>query len=112
MTPEGKTKKAVKKLLDAHGAYYFMPVQNGYGAPGLDFHGSFKGRAFAVETKFNKELTPRQEMTKIKMEKSGMKVFVVGEHVVEEEGEHNRGRPYLTYSGLPELEAWLLGLLS
>jgi hypothetical protein len=38
MTPEGKVKVKIKKLLDLYGVYYFMPVQSGYGPAGLDFH--------------------------------------------------------------------------
>ena len=77
MTPEGKVKAAVKKSLDAHGAYYFMPVQNGMGAPGLDFHCAHKGHAFFIETKApGKKPTQRQEVTMAKMGKSG-KVFVI-----------------------------------
>ena len=35
MTPEGAVKNAVKKLLDEHSAYYFMPVSNGMGRHGI-----------------------------------------------------------------------------
>ena len=60
-TPEGKVKDAVKKVLDKHGVYYFMPVQAGYGKPGLDFHCIHKGRGFCIETKApGKKPTPRQ----------------------------------------------------
>lgn len=37
MTPEGKAKAAIKDYLCNAGAYYFMPVQTGYGARTLDF---------------------------------------------------------------------------
>lgn len=61
MTPEGKVKHAVKKLLVEHGAYYFMPVQTGYGAPALDFYVCLRGRFLAIETKApKKKPTPRQ----------------------------------------------------
>jgi hypothetical protein len=48
MTPEGKVKKEIKEHLDSIGAYYFMPVQMGYGVWGTpDFlvchHGLFVG---------------------------------------------------------------------
>jgi hypothetical protein len=110
MTEEGRVKEDVKRLLKRYNAYYFMPVQQGYGAPGLDFHGSCRGRAFAVETKApGKSLTPRQEITKRDMEAGGMKVFVVGERSWTTGG-NNRGA--VVYSGETELEAWLLGLLS
>lgn len=55
MTPEGRVKKAVIKVLkpyvDRDDLYYFMPVPSGYGESSLDFVGSFKGRFFAIETK-------------------------------------------------------------
>jgi hypothetical protein len=39
MTPEGRVKKNIKRVLDSFPfVYYFMPVQMGMGASGLDFH--------------------------------------------------------------------------
>lgn len=38
MTPEGLVKKKIKDVLIEQKVYYFMPVQSGYGAAGLDFH--------------------------------------------------------------------------
>lgn len=108
-TPEGKVKKVVKSILERGHAnlYYFMPVQGGYGKPGLDYHGCCRGVAFAIETKApGRKLTPRQEATKREMEAAGMKVFVIGETEIKDEP------TYYKYSGTAELEAWLLGLLS
>ena len=52
MTPEGKVKLAVKKRLDAMGAYYYMPVSNGMGRVGApDFMVCLNGRFIGVETK-------------------------------------------------------------
>ena len=94
MTPEGKVKEKVKRLLKQYGAYWHMPVQNGMGAPSLDFVGCFKGWYYAVETKAgNKGPTPRQEATIHQMELAGGKCFVVNE-----------------VSGLDELERWLKGV--
>ena len=63
-TPEGKVKDAIKKMCKRVGAYYFMPVQNGMGAPTLDFLICYKGLFFGVETKApGKKATPRQELT-------------------------------------------------
>lgn len=77
-TPEGEVKKQVKALLEKVGAYYFMPVQGGYGAPGLDFHCVVNGRAFFIETKApGKKMTPRQRATAQKMTAAGAAVFVV-----------------------------------
>jgi len=64
MTPEGKTKELVKKVLKQYGAYYHCPVMNGMGKPSLDFICCHKGRFFAIETKAPGKLpTPRQEGT-------------------------------------------------
>jgi len=52
MTPEGKVKDAVKKVLRKHGVWYFMPMQNGFGVVGIpDFICCIDGHFFAVETK-------------------------------------------------------------
>lgn len=77
-TPEGKVKEHVKKLLREFGAYYHMPVQNGMGAPSLDFVCCLNGLYFAIETKAEgKALTPRQEKTAEEIRSAGGKVFVV-----------------------------------
>ncbi len=50
-TPEGKVKDKIKKMLKEHGAYFHMPVQNGMGAPTLDFVGCYCSHYFAIEAK-------------------------------------------------------------
>lgn len=78
MTPEGRVKDAVKKVLKKFGVYWHMPVQNGMGAPSLDFICCVKGKYFAVETKApGKKPTPRQELTIEQIQRSGGKCFVV-----------------------------------
>ena len=109
-TPEGRVKDSVKKTLTRFGVYYFMPVQTGYGKPGLDFHCILYGKAFCVETKApGKKLTPRQEITKKEIEASGAPVFVIGERELSVELQTASG---WKFSGEPELEVWLLGLTS
>lgn len=79
MTPEGKVKAAVKELLVEYGAYFFMPVQTGYGASSLDFLCSIKGRFVAVETKAPGSLsnvTPRQTKTLAAVRESGALAYV------------------------------------
>lgn len=93
MTPEGKIKEKVKKLLDPRRPklYYEMPVPAGYGRPSLDFVGCYYGKYFAVETKRRgKRLTDRQEGTRDDMRAAGGMVFEV-----------------LGDAGLDELSAWL-----
>lgn len=78
MTPEGKIKEQVKKLLKTYGVYWHMPVQNGMGAPSLDFVCCHRGWYFAIETKApGKKPTPRQEVTMAEIQKAGGKCFVI-----------------------------------
>lgn len=52
MTPEGKVKLKLKKILDKLGAYYFFPATGGYGRNGVpDVVGCIAGKLFAVECK-------------------------------------------------------------
>ena len=60
-TPEGKVKDQIKSVLNKFGIYYFMPVQNGMGKPGLDFYCCYRGKFIAIEAKApGKKPTPRQ----------------------------------------------------
>lgn len=78
MTPEGKVKEKVKKVLQEFGAYFHMPVQNGMGKPSLDFICCHKGRFLAIETKTEKgKLTLRQQATIDEMQKAGAIVLVI-----------------------------------
>lgn len=78
-TPEGKVKRHVSQILKrADACYYFMPVQTGYGSPTLDYLGSSRGRAFAIETKAPGKVPTRRQETIIKeMQRAEMKVFVI-----------------------------------
>jgi len=50
---EAKVKATVKKLLNKHGWYWWMPPANGFGKSGAsDFHALRKGAFLAIETKF------------------------------------------------------------
>jgi hypothetical protein len=80
MTPEGIVKEQVKRVLRALHAYWFCPVQNGMGAPALDFmQVQVPGcPAFCIETKApGEKLTVRQARTKRDIEKAGGTVFVI-----------------------------------
>lgn len=80
MTPEGKVKVKVKALLRDHNAYYFMPVQAGYGAPGLDFFCCVHGFFLAIETKAGKaQPTARQGVTMAEIERAGGYTMVIRE---------------------------------
>jgi hypothetical protein len=90
-TPEGVVKNKVKKLLTEFNAYWHCPVQNGMGAPSLDFICCHEGRYFGIETKAgNKKPTPRQETTMNQIRLAGGLAFLVNE-----------------VEGLDELREWL-----
>ena len=78
MTPEGLVKKQVDAVLKAAGAYYLKPVQNGMGAPALDYHGCHRGFAFVVEAKRpGARPTPRQTATASQVAAAGGSIFLV-----------------------------------
>lgn len=82
MTPEGKVKAAVKKLLDSYAphVWYFMPVQRGLGCKrGVpDFVGVCNGQFFAVETKApGKHPTALQEYVMHQLDTAGGSTFVI-----------------------------------
>jgi len=58
MTPETKVKTAIRKILDAHEVYYFMPAANGYGRAGIpDIVCCINGHFVAIECKAGKGKT-------------------------------------------------------
>lgn len=80
LTPEGKVKEKVKRLLREHNAHWHCPVQNGMGAPSLDFICCHVGRYFGIETKAgNKGPTPRQQITMDTIADAGGVSFLVNE---------------------------------
>jgi Holliday junction resolvase len=86
MTPEGKVKAKVKALLEQHGAWYFMPAQNGYGRAGIpDVIVCYKGRFLAIECKagYNKT-TALQEREIMNIHKAGGAAMVVREDTYEQ----------------------------
>ena len=102
MTPEGKVKAKVKRILNNAGVYFFMPVQTGYGMPSLDFLCFHLGSGFAIETKApGKKPTKRQEAIIRDIQLSGAQVFVIDgtegsydllELWLERENENNESR--------------------
>lgn len=52
LTPEGRVKEAVKRLLRERGIWWFCPVSNGMGIVGIpDFVCVWRGRFLGIETK-------------------------------------------------------------
>jgi hypothetical protein len=86
MTPEGRIKARIKKVLDHYGVYYFMPVQSGYGAAGVDFHCVVGWRgialAFFIEAKADRKPTPRQELfLRMRAKYQNAKTFVIDDDI-------------------------------
>ena len=100
MTPEGRVKAKVKRLLADHGAYSFMPVQTGYGATTLDFLVCVYGFFVAIETKAGKgKITERQHRTIDEIKAAGGFAIVVREDTSALEMMLTTMR--LTYTALP-----------
>ena len=82
MTPEGKVKQKIKKVLDNHEGciYYYMPVPAGFGKQTLDYLGFFHGLGFAIEAKRpGKQPTPRQDKDIEDIQAAGARVFVIND---------------------------------
>lgn len=79
MTPESKTKKNVKNLLEANGIYHFFPAANGYGRAGIpDIICCLNGRFFAIECKAGKgKTTALQDRELARISQAGGYVLVV-----------------------------------
>ena len=78
-TPEAKVKDDVKKYLTSIGAYWFMPVQMGYGTTTLDFLVCWKGQFIGIECKAPGRhcATPRQCKVMDEIVEAGGVVFLV-----------------------------------
>lgn len=80
MTPEGRTKKAIKAILDARGSALkqFWPVQNGMGAATIDCHVCFLGTYLVIEAKApGEKATPRQTLTLAEYDEAGAFTLVI-----------------------------------
>lgn len=78
-TPEGRTKTRIKKMLKEVNAWFYMPVQGGYGSTTLDFIVShpLTGKTLLIEAKAHKEApTDRQQAIITDAEKYNIKCFV------------------------------------
>jgi Holliday junction resolvase len=85
MTPEGKVKKQVKKILDDFGAYHFSPMTAGYGRSGVpDIIACVKGKFIGIECKAGKnEPTLLQKHNMKLINQSGGLSIVVNEGNIE-----------------------------
>ena len=76
--PEYKAKAKLKDYLRKQGAYWFMPVQTGYGATSLDFLCCSLGEFVAYECKARGgKLTPRQQLVVRQINAAGGRVYLV-----------------------------------
>ena len=77
ITPEGKVKADIKAYLNTIGAYYFMPVQTGYGKRTLDFLVCWKGKFYGIEAKRpGMDATKFQRLIIAEIERAGGEAFV------------------------------------
>lgn len=78
---ERDVKRAVKEILKARGACWFMPVAGEFSRSGIsDFIAVIRGRAIAIETKFGRNKpTPLQLRFGEEWQKAGGYFFVVNE---------------------------------
>ena len=85
MTPEGKVKKQVKKILDDIGAYHFSPMTAGFGRSGVpDIIACVKGKFIGMECKAGKnEPTLLQKHNMKLINQSGGLSIVVNESNIE-----------------------------
>ena len=90
---ESYVKAAVKKLLDKHGWFWWMPPANGFGQSGIsDIHAVKAGMFMAVETKFGKrDPTAMQQGFLDSVRSANHFGFVVRDTTIEAFGE------FLTY---------------
>lgn len=86
MTPEGRVKAAVRKVLDAEGVYYFMPAANGFGRAGIpDIICCVKGGFLAIELKAGKgKTTALQDREITAINDHGGYAMVVNENNINE----------------------------
>ena len=81
LTPEGRVKQDVKKLLTELGIWFFMPVQTGYGVGGIpDFICCWRGLFIAIECKapgMENKTTPMQRRTLAEIHNHGGRAMVV-----------------------------------
>lgn len=90
MTPEGKVKAAVKKLLETSHTYFFMPVSNGMGRHGIpDVIACANGHFIGIECKAGKgKTTALQDRELEQIRAAGGSALVINEgniHDLEEE---------------------------
>lgn len=84
MTPEGKVKAKVKKVLEEIGCYYFFPATGGFGKSGVpDVIACIAGIFFGIECKAGGNLPTMLQQHNLKLiRENGGKSIVINEHNV------------------------------
>ena len=82
MTPEAAVKKAVKKILETSGAYFFSPYQAGMGRAGIpDVIACKNGHFFGIECKAGKGTTTAlQDRELDNIAKNGGTALIINEY--------------------------------
>jgi Holliday junction resolvase len=85
-TPEAKVKQRVRKILEEHGVYCFMPATGGYGRSGIpDIVGCYRGYFFAIECKAGRGTTTAlQDRELRRIREAGGSTFTINENNIEE----------------------------
>ena len=93
MTPEGKVKEAIKKILKTHDVYFTMPIGTGFGSAGVpDFVICHKGVFIGVEAKSGTNKASALQLEHIdRIRKRGGHALVVNEDNYGELNELLRG---------------------
>jgi hypothetical protein len=86
VTPEGKVKTAIKKILKNSGAYFAMPSTGGYGSSGTpDFLVCYKGKFIGIEAKTRGNLpTLLQTKNLVEIEYAGGLAIVINEDNIDQ----------------------------
>jgi Holliday junction resolvase len=86
VTPEGRVKAAVKKILETSNVYFFMPVSNGMGRHGIpDVVACYKGHLLGIECKAKGgKTTALQERELQRIRDAGGTALVINEHNLHE----------------------------
>jgi hypothetical protein len=86
MTPEGKVKVKVKRILGDMGAYFCMPQTGGYGSSGApDFLVCYEGEFIGIECKANGNKPTILQLHHLSLiKKARGRVFVVDETNVDQ----------------------------
>lgn len=79
MTPEGKIKALIAKVLAKHKCWSFMPVPTGFQAKSIDYLVCCKGWFIAIEAKApGKTATQRQDYVLKLIREAGGLTYVIG----------------------------------